>query len=206
MTSLLLAVLLASVPAQRPPPGCRPDVERALAALDDGLAKLSSDVEKVDGRKVKARLRNDVDAILRARDALRLETCPLAQQPPPPPPPSQYPQPPVVVAPPAAPPPVIDERGFAALLAAVRRESFDDGRAAVIDTGVRGQCVTSDQAATLLRTLSFEGNKITSARVLVPRIVDRTNAIALFDVFTFDTDKRKLKAILDGASPEAACN
>ena len=202
---LLVALLSAATPGHSPTVSCSPAVERAISTLDDSINRLSNHVDELHDRRARRRLRADLEATTRARAVLRDQACPVEEILVPPPLPPQRPS----WAPPPQPSaqltPPMDDRGFSELLSTVRRQSFDDGRLDVLEMGVRGQCVTSGQVVDLLAPFAFAGNKLSAARVLVPRIVDRAGAFRLFDAMTFETDKRKLKEIIEKVQPDPAC-
>jgi hypothetical protein len=55
---------------------------------------------------------------------------------------------------------------------------------------------TVNQVGALIDLFTFGGDKVDSVAILKGRIVDRSNAFQLFDRFTFDSDKEKVKRLL----------
>lgn len=100
----------------------------------------------------------------------------------------------VVVAAPPPPPMGMAMVDFPALLAAVKAESFSDGKLTVLRTAEGG--MTVDQLGQLLDAFDFSGDKVKAVEICRDRLVDRQNAFKLYQRFDFDSDKQKVKAIL----------
>jgi len=112
--------------------------------------------------------------------------------PPPPPPPRQ--------------PLVLSSSGFEEVKKAVRQESFDDGREAAVKLAITGEtCVTVDQAKALIATQTFSDAKLTMARHLVPRIVDRDRAFTLTQGITFPSDREALSGVISSSPQMEIC-
>ncbi|MFZ5438381.1 MAG: DUF4476 domain-containing protein [Myxococcota bacterium] len=102
----------------------------------------------------------------------------------------------VVVVQQAAPPPPVAMSmvDFPALVAAVKEESFSDGKLSVVQTAEGG--MTVEQLGQLVDLFSFGGDKVKVVELCRDRLVDRQNAFKLYSHFTFDADKQKVKALL----------
>lgn len=83
---------------------------------------------------------------------------------------------------------------FPALVEAVKAESFSDAKLDVVRTSEGG--LTVDQLGQLVDLFSFAADQVKLVEVVNPRLVDRQNAFKLYGHFTFDADKKKVKAIL----------
>jgi hypothetical protein len=87
--------------------------------------------------------------------------------------------------------PVLD---FGALLEAVKAESFSDAKLDVVRTSQGG--LTVDQLGQLIALFSFSAEQVKVVELCQHRLVDRENAFKLSKLFTFEADKKKVKAIL----------
>jgi hypothetical protein len=83
---------------------------------------------------------------------------------------------------------------FPALVEAVKAESFSDAKLDVVRTSEGG--LTVDQLGQLVDLFSFATDQVKLVEVCNPRLVDRQNAFKLYGHFTFDADKKKVKALL----------
>lgn len=83
---------------------------------------------------------------------------------------------------------------FPALVEAVKAESFGDAKLDVVRTAEGG--LTVDQVGQLVDLFSFSEEQVKVVEITNSRIVDRQNAFKLYSHFTFDSDKKKVKAIL----------
>ena len=83
---------------------------------------------------------------------------------------------------------------FGALVEAVKAESFGDAKLDVVRTAEGG--LTVDQVGQLVDLFSFSEEQVKVIEITNPRLVDRQNAFKLYSHFTFDSDKKKVKAIL----------
>ena len=108
--------------------------------------------------------------------------------------------PPEPVAPP--PPPVkvepqpMNPASFGRLLSTVKKQSFADEKLKVIRTAANANHFLTRQVTQLLGTFSFAEGKLKCVRALKPRILDSENLFQLYEAFTFDADKKKLKEII----------
>ncbi len=89
------------------------------------------------------------------------------------------------------------KKAFKTLMDAVKSESFGSGQLQVIESAARHHHFTIAQVITLTNQLSFSREKLSAIRSLYPRVVDPENAFQLHGVFTHESDKRKLQAILE---------
>jgi hypothetical protein len=199
MTPLLLTLML---PVQAAGDGgCPPSAARALDRLDQAIVRIEESLDDVSEKSVRKRMRRQVSDAKRAARHVRDEVChPLPEDPPPPAP--VAPPPPTEVVELSAP---MGSGLFRGLLAAVRAESFAEGKLSVLESGVGGQCLTTSQAAQVLDQFSFAKDKIAAARKVVPRLVDREKAFKLYDKMSFSKDKKRLKGIIEDVRPNASC-
>jgi hypothetical protein len=81
------------------------------------------------------------------------------------------------------------------ILARLRKASFDDGRAKTLESAATERGFTCAQVVQLVKTFSFGDGQVNAVRILNPRIVDRQNFFKIYDAFTFDSDKDRVRAI-----------
>jgi hypothetical protein len=93
-----------------------------------------------------------------------------------------------------APQPVYAMVDFAAVVEAVNAESFGDAKLDVVRTA--DGFFTVDQLGQLVDLFSFSDEKVEVVAIVKPRLVDPQNAFKLYSRFTFDDDKKRVKAIL----------
>lgn len=107
------------------------------------------------------------------------------------------PRPTVVVVNQPPPPPSQPSLGlvdFPALVEAVKGENFSEAKLDVVRTAEGG--LTVDQLGQLVDLFSFAADQVKLVEIANPRLVDRQNAFKLYSHFTFDADKKKVKALL----------
>jgi hypothetical protein len=86
---------------------------------------------------------------------------------------------------------------FQKFFAAVKKESFDDGKLAVVKDYAKTSYFTSTQAATLVKSFSFSEGQTQSAILLYPRLVDQANFFEVLGALTFESDKKKVRDALN---------
>jgi hypothetical protein len=91
-------------------------------------------------------------------------------------------------------------------IAAMRRESFDDGKVRIIDTAFRGDvCLTSKQATDYMRLMSFSSNRLDVLRRLAPRLVNDGQAVSIFGVLDFESEKEDARRLLTSTATLPPC-
>ena len=83
---------------------------------------------------------------------------------------------------------------FGALVEAVKAESFSEAKLDVVRTAEAS--LTVDQVGQLVDLFSFSAEKVKVVELTNQRLIDRQNAFKLYSHFTFDGDKKQVKAIL----------
>lgn len=217
MTPALLAALLALAaqqpayqPAHQPEAAgrrpwrdaCPRELVGSFNELEQSMKALADDIDGLDSKRERRALRDGLDKAIRASERAREDACDAArsktpvvvvQPPPPPPPPPRQPL-------------VLSSAGFEEVKKAVRQESFDDGRESVVKLAITGEtCVTVDQARTLIATQTFSDAKLTMARHLVPRIVDRDRAFTLTQGMTFPSDREAISGVISSSPQLEVC-
>jgi hypothetical protein len=83
---------------------------------------------------------------------------------------------------------------FQNLVSKIENQSFKRKRVEVIERASKRHFFSCAQIATMLRSLSFKGERLKAIRVLVPRVTDPENSSAVLEVLTFRDEQRKAEA------------
>ncbi len=83
---------------------------------------------------------------------------------------------------------------FPALVEAIKAESFSSAKLDVLRTAEAS--FTVDQVGQLIDLFTFSAEKVKVVELTQQRLIDRQNAFKLNSHFTFDADKKQVKAIL----------
>jgi len=188
--TLALSAPLAASPAlheQRAP--CPPAVAAAFNELDDALADLRADLDRLPPQTHR-RIRDELRAVMVARAVAEHAACGMNL---------------VVVPVQPTPPPQLDDVGLAQLQAALAQESFEPGKLRVLDIGLRGICVTPAQARSLLDPFPFSLGKQKAFSRIAPQLINDGMAFTLLDAFTFETDKKRAAEVLASTPPAELC-
>ncbi|MCJ8153944.1 DUF4476 domain-containing protein [Chryseobacterium sp. SSA4.19] len=90
-------------------------------------------------------------------------------------------------------PNVMDNQDFQQFFSAMKRDAwFDDKKIAFIKGQGRHAMFTSKQVSTLVKDLSFDKNKITLAKLLFPKCVDKQKYFMVGDALDFESSRREL--------------
>ena len=95
-------------------------------------------------------------------------------------------------------PKAMGKKAFSSLLRSVAGESFASGKLQVLKSAAPHHHFNINQVTKLLSKFSFSGEKLKVVRILYPKVVDPKNSFKLYKAFTFESDKRKLRGIIDG--------
>lgn len=95
-----------------------------------------------------------------------------------------------------APAPSLSNSDFKRIVKLTKKESFDEGKLRMVEAISMLGYFTTEQAAELLRTFSFDNSRLDALRFLAPRIVDRGNPMSILKSFTFDSSSKKAAEIL----------
>ncbi|MDQ0969152.1 hypothetical protein QFZ20_004555 [Flavobacterium sp. W4I14] len=98
------------------------------------------------------------------------------------------------IVPPVTPQPelnyrLLSDEAFQAFLTQYRRESFDDGRLRMINVVSKNSSLLSAQARVLLKSFSFDDERLKVARNLYKNVADPQNYFTLSDIFVFPSNK-----------------
>lgn len=86
---------------------------------------------------------------------------------------------------------VMHQNDFSKLYDAVDDEAFDANKTKVIMQSVKHTSISTSQAIQLLNTFSFDGDRLSCAKKLIPYISDRQNYWQAGDAFKFDSNKKE---------------
>lgn len=89
---------------------------------------------------------------------------------------------------------------FATLQTIIKKEAFADGKKSVFKAAMVDRLISVAQVNELIRTLTFDDEKLTWAKMAYNYTADIRNYYQLRDVFTFDSNKQKLDKFLQEAA------
>ena len=85
----------------------------------------------------------------------------------------------------------LDDASFSRLYNKVKNASFDDNKFDLIEVASLGCFYSCSQTARMMKMFTFSDKQLKVLRLMAPHIVDPENAIAIYDVLTFDSEKSK---------------
>lgn len=86
----------------------------------------------------------------------------------------------------------ISEADFAKIIDNIKDQSFDDQKLEFVETFVKGRPLNCDQATKLLKTFSFDDDRIAAAVILYPGLVDSENFFEVLKIFPFDSTRKEV--------------
>lgn len=86
----------------------------------------------------------------------------------------------------------MSDASFSQLLAAVKDESFDAGKAKMIKSSLPGNRITADQLAALIKTIDFDSAKLDVAKAGYDSVIDKQNFFKIYALFDFSGNKNQL--------------
>ena len=88
---------------------------------------------------------------------------------------------------------VMNDGAFVQFLNILKRNAnFDEDKMNLVTQQSRNSSFTSEQVRVLLKELSFDKNRLTLAKSLYSKCVDKNNYFVVYDVFDFDANKKEL--------------
>lgn len=90
----------------------------------------------------------------------------------------------------------LDDASFSRLYNKVKGATFDDNKFDLLEVASLGCYYSCEQTARLMKLFSFGDKQLKVLRMMAPHIVDPQNAIAIYNVFTFDSEKSKAGEII----------
>lgn len=99
------------------------------------------------------------------------------------------------VAPPPPPtsPEPMDDMDFARYLNAIKAKDFEDSKLATAKAPLRGQYLTAEQVAEVMRAFDFEATRVEFAILAHPRCVDPSNYYLTYGAFDFELSIEELE-------------
>ena len=83
----------------------------------------------------------------------------------------------------------------------MKNASFDDNKFDLIEVASLGCFYSCSQTARMMKMFTFSDKQLKVLRLMAPHIVDPENAIAIYDVLTFDSEKSKAGEIMRISRP-----
>ncbi len=93
----------------------------------------------------------------------------------------------------------LDDASFAKLYNKVKSATFDDNKFDLLEMASLGCCYSCEQTARVMRLFSFGDKQLKVLSMMASRIVDPQNAIVIYNVLTFDSEKSKAGEIMRDA-------
>ena len=90
----------------------------------------------------------------------------------------------------------MDDGAFAALLGAIDAQAFSEDKINVIAQASQGNWVRVGQLKQIVQRLAFSADQVRAVELFAPRVLDKQNAFALYDAFSFSSDKDRVREIL----------
>lgn len=84
-----------------------------------------------------------------------------------------------------------DASWFEDFLDRYQRATFDSDKKKLLETAVASRAFTVDQCVQLLRTATFDSERIEILRLLAPAIYDRENSYKILELFSFQSEEAK---------------
>jgi hypothetical protein len=79
------------------------------------------------------------------------------------------------------------------IIAGVEEASFSEDQMNFVKGELKTKCINSDQAYRIVNAFTFDGDKISMAKLCYDHLVDKQNAKKLLDLFSFSSSKEELK-------------
>ena len=90
----------------------------------------------------------------------------------------------------------LDETSFVKLYNKVKNTSFDDNKFDLLEVASLGCFYSCNQVARMMSIFTFGDKQLKVLSMMASHIVDPQNAIAIYNVLTFDSEKAKAGEIL----------
>lgn len=90
----------------------------------------------------------------------------------------------------------LDDASFSRLYKKVKGANFDDNKFDLIEVASLGCFYSCSQTAHMMKMFTFGAKQLRVLRLMAPHIVDPENAIAIYNVLTFDSEKSKAGEII----------
>ena len=90
----------------------------------------------------------------------------------------------------------LDDASFSILYNKVKNASFSNNKFDLIEVASLGCYYSCQQVARMMKFFSFSNERLKVLRMMAPHIVDPQNAIDIYKVFNFDSEKKEAGEIL----------
>ena len=90
----------------------------------------------------------------------------------------------------------LDDASFSKLYNKVKKASFDDNKFDLIEVASLGCYYSCAQVVRIMKIFPFDDEQLKALRMMAPHIVDPQNAIVIYQLFSFDSEKQKVGEIL----------
>ena len=90
----------------------------------------------------------------------------------------------------------LDDASFTKLYNKVKKASFDDNKFDLIEVASLGCYYSCAQVARIMKIFPFDDEQLKALKMMAPHIVDPQNAIVIYQLFSFDSEKQKVGEIL----------
>ena len=90
----------------------------------------------------------------------------------------------------------LDDASFSRLYNKVKGATFDDNKFDLLEVASLGCFYSCSQTARMMKMFTFGDAQLKVLRLMAPHIVDPENAITIYNVFTFDSEKSKAGEII----------
>lgn len=87
----------------------------------------------------------------------------------------------------------MDDTDFERYLNAIRAKDFEDSKLSTAKAPLRGQYLTAEQVAQVMRAFDFEATRLEFATLAHPRCVDPSNYYLTYDAFDFELSIEELE-------------
>ena len=90
----------------------------------------------------------------------------------------------------------LNDASFSKLYNKVKKASFDDNKFDLIEVASLGCYYSCAQVVRIMKIFPFDDEQLKALRMMAPHIVDPQNAIVIYQLFSFDSEKQKVGEIL----------
>lgn len=97
----------------------------------------------------------------------------------------------------------LSDDAFNVLYGKVQKASFADNKLDLLEVGCLGCNFSCAQTARIIKLLSFSSDQLKALSLMAPYIVDPQNAIDIYNVFSFESDKQKAAEIITISTSQA---
>ena len=93
----------------------------------------------------------------------------------------------------------LDDASFSKLYNKVKKANFDDNKFDLIEVASLGCYYSCAQVVRIMKIFPFDDEQLKALRMMAPHIVDPQNAIVIYQLFSFDSEKQKVGEILSSS-------